>query len=94
MKSPTTDIGYDVLTSSFPTPTLVASKEVLFVVGGVETGFPEEKPIVTSIEYIDEMDIPNMPEYENIVFDGIVVDIPVCSNPDITPNLDPISLYR
>jgi hypothetical protein len=40
MMTPRTGLGYDVVVSSLPTPTLAANKEVLFVAGGVQTDFP------------------------------------------------------
>jgi hypothetical protein len=43
-------LGYDVVVASLPTPKLVTKKEVLFVVGGFQTGFLEEQPIVDCVE--------------------------------------------
>jgi hypothetical protein len=39
-------LGYDVIVSSLSTPGLATTKEFLFVVGGVQTGFPEEQPTI------------------------------------------------
>jgi hypothetical protein len=50
MKSPRTSLGYDVVVASLPTSSLVATREVLFVAGGVQTSFLEEKPIVDCAE--------------------------------------------
>jgi hypothetical protein len=61
MKSPRIGLGYDNVVSSLPTPGLSATKEVLFVAGGVQTNFPEEKSIVDCAKLIDEMVVPNMP---------------------------------
>jgi hypothetical protein len=59
MKSPRRCIGYDVVVSSFPTPSLAANKEVLFVAGGVQSNFPVDQ----SPELIDEMVVPKIYEY-------------------------------
>jgi hypothetical protein len=50
MKSPRIGLGYDVFVASLPTPGLATTREVLFVAGGVQTGFLEEKPIVDCVE--------------------------------------------
>jgi hypothetical protein len=61
MKSPRIGLGYDVVVSSLPTPSLAATKEVLFVAGGVQTDFPKEKSTVNCVEPL-MMVVPNMPE--------------------------------
>jgi hypothetical protein len=43
MNSPRISLGFDVVTS-LPTPHRVATREVLFVAGGVQIGLVEEKP--------------------------------------------------
>jgi hypothetical protein len=60
----------------------------LFVAGGVQTDFPIEK----SPEHIDEMVVPKIPYYENIIVDYVVVCILVCSPLDITLHPESISL--
>jgi hypothetical protein len=60
MKSPRIGLGYDVVVPPLPTPGLVATMEVLFVVGGVQTGLPKEQPTVDCVEKIDWI-VPNMP---------------------------------
>jgi hypothetical protein len=60
MKSPQIGLGYDVVVSSLPSPSLVATREVLFVVGGVQTDLLEEKPIIDCDEQIDEIHVPHM----------------------------------
>jgi hypothetical protein len=59
--------------------------EVLFILGGVQTN---EK----SIEPVDEMVVPDMPYSNNIVVDVVTFDIPCFSNPETTPDPEPISL--
>jgi predicted RNase H-like nuclease (RuvC/YqgF family) len=56
-----TGLGYDVVVASLPTPSLATTKEVLFVAGGVQTGFLEEQPTIDCVEQIDEFHIPHMP---------------------------------
>jgi hypothetical protein len=56
-----TGLGYNVFFSSLSTPVLSITKEVLFVAGGIQTGFIEEQPIVDCIKYIDELHVPHMP---------------------------------
>jgi hypothetical protein len=56
-----TGLGYDVVVASLPTPSLATTKEVLFVVGGVQTSFLEEQPIVDCSKHIDDFLIPHMP---------------------------------
>jgi hypothetical protein len=72
MKSPRIFLGYDVVVASFPTLGLDATMEVLFVVGGFQFDFPEDKSIVNCDKQIDEMVDPNMLEYENIAFDTTI----------------------
>jgi predicted RNase H-like nuclease (RuvC/YqgF family) len=55
-----TGLGYDVVVSSLPTPGLATTREVLFVAGGVQTSFPEEKPTVDCAKQIDELHVPHM----------------------------------
>ena len=43
-------LGYDVVVSSLPTPSLATTKEVIFVSGGVQTGFLEEQPTIDCVE--------------------------------------------
>jgi hypothetical protein len=38
-----TGLGYDVVVASLPTPGLATTREVLFVAGGVQIGFPERE---------------------------------------------------
>jgi hypothetical protein len=56
-----TGLGYDVVVASLPTPSLATTKEVLFVAGGVQTGFLEEQPTIDCVEQIDELHAPHMP---------------------------------
>jgi hypothetical protein len=81
MNSPRIGLGYDVFVASLPTPTLVATKEFLFHAGGDQTDFPKEKFIINCVEPLDKIVVPNMPEYENIFTDDLVVDIPFSSTP-------------
>jgi hypothetical protein len=89
MLPPRTGLGYDVVVSSFPTPSLATNREVLFIAGGVQTDFPVEQ---STIEPVDEMVVPDIPDSKNIVVDDIVVDIPGCSTLESTPDPEPISL--
>jgi len=88
MLTPRTCLGYDVIVSSLPTPTLAVNKEVLFVVGGFQTDLLAEQ----SSEPIDEMVVPNMPYSKNIASDDVVVDISGCSTPQNTLDPEIISL--
>jgi hypothetical protein len=49
-KSPRTSIGYDVVVSSLPTPSLSTTREVLFFASGVQTILREEKPTIDCVE--------------------------------------------
>jgi hypothetical protein len=60
-------------------PSLATTKEVLFVAGGIQTGFLEEQHIGDCVEQIDEFIFPHMTEFEHTY--DIVVDIPSCSTP-------------
>jgi hypothetical protein len=53
-------LGYDVDVSSLPTPSLATTREVLFVVGGVQTDFPKDITI-DCVEQIDELHLSRMP---------------------------------
>jgi hypothetical protein len=46
MNSPRRGIGYNAFIFSLPTPSLTITMEFVFVLGGVQIGFPKEKPIV------------------------------------------------
>jgi len=81
MKSPRTGLGYDVVVVFLHTPSLVATREVLFVAGGVHIDLSKEKSIVNCVELIAL-------ESDNVV----VVDIPSYSTPKSTPYPDPIYL--
>jgi hypothetical protein len=72
-----TGLGYDVVVASLHTPGLATTREILFVAGGVQTSFPEEKPIVDCVENIDELPIPHMPKFEHVVTNDIVVDMSI-----------------
>jgi hypothetical protein len=50
------------------------NREFLFIASGVQTDFLVEK----SLEQIDEMVAPHIPNSKNIVVDDIVVDIQGC----------------
>jgi Mg2+/citrate symporter len=69
VKPPIIGLKYDTLIASLPTLNLVAMKEILFVAGGDFIGLPQEQPMVDCIELIDELVVPNMQGYENIVVD-------------------------
>jgi hypothetical protein len=43
-------LGYDVVVSSLPTPSLATTKEVIFIAGGVQAGFIREQTIVDCVE--------------------------------------------
>lgn len=45
MKTPITNLGYDVVVASLPTPRLAETKKVVFV-AEVQTEFLEEQPTV------------------------------------------------
>jgi hypothetical protein len=47
--------------ASLPTPSLATTKEVLFVAGGVQTGFLEENLLLIVSKQIDELHVPHMP---------------------------------
>jgi len=56
-----TSLGYDVVVDSISTLDLPTTREVLFVVGGVQNSFLEEQPIVECSKHIDDFLIPHMP---------------------------------
>jgi hypothetical protein len=91
IKSPRKGIGYDIVVSSIPTPRLSTTKEVFFVAGGFQTGFPEEKPIVDCVEHIDELHVTHMPEFEHVITYDIVVDMLGFSTPVSEPKPKPTS---
>jgi hypothetical protein len=53
-------LGYDAIVASLSTPKLSTTREVLFVVGGVQSSFPEEEPTIDSSKQISEFHIPHM----------------------------------
>jgi hypothetical protein len=87
MKSPRTGLGYDAVVPPCLHLDLLRPREVLFVVGGVQTFFLKEQPIVDCVEHIDELVIPNTPKFEYVVIDDIVADMPGCST--LVSELDP-----
>ena len=70
MKSPRIGVGYDATTPSFAN-----TRRVLFVVGGVQTELLEEIPTINYDGNIEEIVIPQKPDFKNGVTDEIVVDV-------------------
>ena len=91
MKSPRRCIGYDVVVSSFPTPSLAATREVFFIVGGFQNDFTTGH---STVELVDEMVVPDIPDSKNIVVDEIATNIPVCSTLESTLKHEHIYLYQ
>ena len=55
-----TSLRCDVVVASLPTPSLATTREVLFVVRGVQIGFPKEQPTVDCSKHIDEFLVPHI----------------------------------
>ena len=89
-----TGIGYDVVVSSLPMPSLATTKEVLFVAGGVHIGFLEEQPTIDCVEQIDELHAPHTLAIEHVVTNDIVVDMSNCSTHVSEPNHAPTSFNQ
>jgi len=88
MMTPRTCFEYDVVSTLFPTPGLITTREVLFITGGVQTDFIAEQ----STELTSEMVFPNMLKVKNIIFYDIVVDVPDYSTTTSTQDPEPKSL--
>jgi hypothetical protein len=88
MLTPRKGLGYDNVVASFPTLGLATTREVLFVLGGVQIDFPVDQ----STEPMDAMVILDMPEYQTIFFYDIATNILDFSTPKSTPDLDHLSL--
>ena len=55
-------------------------RKVLFVISGIQTKLPEEKPTNGCVKNIDELAISDMPELEYVVVYDIVSNTHGCSN--------------